>query len=165
VQPAAYYALNLNTGALSVVDDRVPFPNGITISPDNKTIYVTNTPVVGETILTNITGTSTGGIFSTRGIYSYTIESPHSWTNRQLFYSSDAYIGDGIKTDTQGNIWISCGTGIDVVSPEGTLLGKIQTGTYSTNNLGFAPNGELWAVGPGAIWRVKVAQEGIINYG
>ncbi len=32
---------------------------------------------------------------------------------------------DGIRVDTEGNLWSSAGDGVHCVAPDGTLLGKI----------------------------------------
>ncbi len=42
--PDGIWSFNPRKGILKVMDDSVPWPKGITLSPDNTTLYVTSTP-------------------------------------------------------------------------------------------------------------------------
>ena len=44
-----------------------------------------------------------------------------------------------------------------MIDPEGVLLGKIRTPTFTTN-LVFSGTGGLWLVGQGAAYRVTIAE-------
>jgi hypothetical protein len=44
-------------------------------------------------------------------------------------------------------------------------MGKIATGDEIMNNLVAVPGGEWWFTGQGGIWRARIAEQGIVNYG
>lgn len=46
--------------------------------------------------------------------------------NRRVFAFADHGIPDGIKCDSEGNVYSGCGDGINVWSPGGRLIGKIM---------------------------------------
>ena len=48
--PPGVWSFNPETGALKVLDDSLKFPNGVALSEDGKTLYVTSTPVVLEAL-------------------------------------------------------------------------------------------------------------------
>ena len=77
--------------------------------------------------------------------------------NRRAVYYTDQWIPDGIKVAKSGNIYTAAGNFIDVVDPQGVLLGKIRTPTFTTN-LVFSGQGGLWLVGQGAAYRVTLAE-------
>jgi len=76
---------------------------------------------------------------------------------RCTIYQTDQWIPDGIKVVKSGNIYTAAGNFIGVVDPDGVLLGKIRTPTFTTN-LVFAGSGGLWQVGQGAAYRVLIAE-------
>ena len=154
--PSAVYCWNMTSGAISVVVDTLPWPNGIAFSPDNQTVYITNTPL-----------NATGAIepLLPRAVYAYDLQPPHTLMNQRTFYVPDSHVADGIKVSENGYVFTAAGSTVDVVSPDGDLLGKISTGTETMNNLAFVPNGELWMTGQGGIWRARIAENGILNYG
>jgi len=46
--PSGVWSFNPANGSLKVMDDSLSWPNGITLSPDNKILYVTNTPLTSN---------------------------------------------------------------------------------------------------------------------
>ena len=87
-------------------------------------------------------------------------------SNRRLVYVPDTYIADGIKVSEKGYILTATGTGIDIIRPrDGVLMGKVVTGHELMNNLVALPGGEWWFTGQGGIWRARIAEQGIVNYG
>lgn len=87
-------------------------------------------------------------------------------SNRRLVYVPDTHVADGIKLSESGYIFTAAGSSIDVVVPDtGVLLGKIITNDEVMNNLVALPNGEWWFTGQGGIWRARIAEQGVVNYG
>ena len=80
--------------------------NGIVLSPDNKILYVTN----GNTLV------------------ALDVQPDGALTNQREFMTGGMG-GDGSAVDAAGNIYISGGTDIKVVSPKGVPLGLIPTPT------------------------------------
>ena len=40
---------------------------------------------------------------------------------------------DGLKVDERGNLWATGPGGVHVMAPDGTLLGRIETGQFTSN--------------------------------
>jgi gluconolactonase len=140
--PKQVYRFSPSTGEIAVVADGFSQSNGIEFSPDLKTLYVTDTGV--QNFERNYTRPGS--------IYAFDIINSTTLSNRRTFAFVDAAFADGIHTDTEGNVWASCGDGLQVWNPEGTLLGKVWIGVES-NNFAFLPgkvlvfsNAQLWIV-------------------
>jgi gluconolactonase len=97
-------------GKLTAVITDLPRPNGLAFSRDGKTFYVANSqnPAV---------------------VYKYDVKPDGSVTNRQVFADMSKEQGpgvpDGMKVDSQDNLWTSGPAGFYIYSPKGQLLGKI----------------------------------------
>jgi len=99
-------------GKLARVIDDVPGPNGIILSPDEKTLYVIL--LVREEML------------------AYPVLSPGRLGERRAFCKIEQMAGkkngggDGCAVDTRGNLYIAAATGVQVFDPQGKLLGTIK---------------------------------------
>ena len=119
-----YTALfRLHEGQLQVLDTD-PQVNGLGFSPDEKSLYVT------------------GG----QRIRRFDVRPDGTITNPTVFVDmgSDKMRGnaDGMKVDRHGNLFASGPGGVWVVSPRGTLLGKILTPEAATNVAFGDPDGK-----------------------
>lgn len=105
--------------------------NGIMLSPDERTLYVTN----GTTIL------------------AFTVQEDGPPTNRREFgrLVGDAG-GDGMAVDAAGRLYVTAGYTVQVFSPEGTHLGVIPT-PRAVISVAFTGWGKrtLFVVGHGAV--------------
>ncbi len=88
--------------------DGLAFPNGLTVSPDMRTLYV------GQTVRRNVTAWTLTD--SGHGV---------SGPGREVFLMAGGGGPDGIEADSEGNLFITHygGGKIYYVSPEGKLLG------------------------------------------
>lgn len=109
--PYRVYRLDPATGSLRIVVDDMERPNGLAFSPDEKLLYVVDTP---------------DGPKTTR-VYDMVDGEPK---NGRLFFDGMPGFADGIRVDTEGNVW--CGfsggpeqDGVAVFAPDGTLIGRI----------------------------------------
>jgi len=107
----------VSDGVVSLVDDSLRQPNGISLSPDGSTLYV--------------------GAYGENKIYSYPVRADGSTGTRTQF----AAIGgpDGGTIDCAGNVyWTSGADGlVHVFDPAGTELGTIASGSSGTTNVAF----------------------------
>jgi gluconolactonase len=108
----------IKDGVVSVLDQTNPGINGVALSPDEKTLYVTGGH---DTLL------------------KYDVQSDDTVTNRRLFIdmlassglthpkpgTADAIFPDGVRVDSKGDVWTPGPGGIWVISPEGKHLGTI----------------------------------------
>jgi sugar lactone lactonase YvrE len=91
-------------GVVSQYGKDVPLANGIILSPDEKTLYVTNGAVV----------------------YAFDVKSDGSLTNQREFGKlQGGEGGDGSAVDQQGRVYVATGKSVDVFAPEGKFLGTI----------------------------------------
>jgi gluconolactonase len=81
------YRYNFDTGALTVVADGFGHPNGITISPDGRKAYVTDTGLVNGFYPMNTTAPAS--------IYSFDIAADGTFDNRKTFAFVPAFVPDG----------------------------------------------------------------------
>lgn len=107
---------------VTLLDRTIERPNGIALSHDEKTLYVTN---------------SFKGKFH---VYSYPIRRDGTVGERALFFDATSFpeqgSTDGLKTDDNGNVWSTGPGGLLIISKEGKLLGRVLTG-QKTANLAF----------------------------
>jgi gluconolactonase len=105
--------------------------NGIILSPDEKTLYVTN----GPTIL------------------AFDVQADGSTRNRRDFARLEAGgNGDGMAIDAGGRLYVTSAPGVQVFGPDGKYLGLIPT-PRNVISVAFAgPNKQtLYVVGSGAL--------------
>jgi gluconolactonase len=82
----------------------VPAANGIILSGDEKTLYVTNGAVV----------------------LAFDVQPDGSLTNQREFGKlRGGQAGDGSAVDTEGRLYVATGASVDVFSPKGDFLGSI----------------------------------------
>ncbi|KAL3483776.1 protein AkeP [Aspergillus germanicus] len=152
--PAQVYRFDPATGSIRVVADGFGRPNGISFSPDEKTVYVTDTNMVhGRADGVDVDRKRAATIYAF-DVKAYSGE-PFLVTRRVLAMP-DTGIPDGIKCDLQGNVYSGCGDGINVWSPGGVLLGKILI-PGGVANFCFAQPGEILALNENRLWRVRLA--------
>ncbi|PLB44921.1 calcium-dependent phosphotriesterase [Aspergillus steynii IBT 23096] len=137
-------------GSIRAMADGFGKPNGICFSPDEKTVYVTDTEWLG----------GDGSVDDARvsSIYAFDVSIYHGepfLTNRRLFAMADKGIPDGIKCDQDGNVYSGCGDGINVWSPGGVLLGRILL-EGGVANFCFGRNGEIFALNEHRLWKVQL---------
>jgi gluconolactonase len=108
-------------GVVSLVDDTLPQPNGVVLSPDGKTLYV--------------------GATGANAIMKYTVFPDGSTGNRTTFASMRT--PDGATVDCAGNLyWASYDEGlVHVFAPSGAQLGTVSAGRNTTNAAFGGPDG------------------------
>jgi gluconolactonase len=134
-------------GSLQLLDSTFDKPNGICLSPDQKKLYV-NESAKGR-------------------IYSWDFSSDSTLTGKKLLYTipTTGY-ADGMKTDTAGNIYCAGPTGVWIVSPSGSLLGKIPTPEGPTNCAwGGADRKTLFITAGTSVYRIRLTTTGVRSFG
>jgi gluconolactonase len=113
LHPFRVYRIAPGTGLMIAIDD-MQRPNGLAFSPDETRLYVVDTPNTGpkRTFVYDIVDDGTRA------------------TNGRVFFDAMPGFADGIRVDTEGNVW--CGfagspdqDGVAVFAPDGTLIGRI----------------------------------------
>ncbi len=111
---AAVYYLDSGGGLTRVADD-IDGANGITLSPDERTLYVTNREA---------------------GILAYDVAQDGGIENRRPFVKPEGG-QDGMAVDGAGRLYVAGRSGVQVFSPQGQSLGIIPV-PRPTTTLAFA---------------------------
>lgn len=118
-QPNRVYRLDPSTGEATVVADDFVRPNGLCFSPDESLLYIVDT------------GRSHNAEAPSH-IRVFDVVNGSSLANGRVFADMLPGSGDGIRCDTEGNLWAAAGwggegfDGVHCFAPDGTLIGKIH---------------------------------------
>ncbi|GME33044.1 nucleoside-diphosphate-sugar epimerase [Neofusicoccum parvum] len=162
VMRTATWRFSPSTGAATVVENTLDQPNGIAISPNGKTLYVTDS---GVTIESN---SFSGIVYNSTNehcTYAFSVnESPAgSWlSDKRPIWCTQSLGHDGLHVASNGYLVGASGTGVDVLSEWGELLLRIEA-NHTVNNVQFAGANldELWLFGQGGISKVNWNLKGI----
>ncbi|KAJ9603003.1 hypothetical protein H2200_012298 [Cladophialophora chaetospira] len=122
--PPQVYRFCPRDNSVRVMAEGFDRPNGICFSPDEKTLYVTDTSCLSGRAGEGFSHSKPGGAHIYAFTIGYTLDQPYL-TDRRLFAHADKGIPDGIKCDSEGNVFSGCGDGIHIWNKGGLLLGKI----------------------------------------
>ena len=150
--PAVYY---LPAGGKSMrIADGIVRPNGIQLSPDEKTLYVNDTS--GEYVLA-FEIKPDGSVGNRRNFAKY----PTVTTTPAGGFNSGA---DGLAVDNDGRVYVVSLGGVHVFSPKGDLLGTIPL-SLPGQNIAFAGADKktLYIVGRGAAFKVRLLTAGFMG--
>lgn len=148
------YRYDPRTGALDVVTDELDKPNGIAFSPDDSVLYLTDSGA-----------NQAGG--------SYHVDRPHHvlafdvvgggrhLTNRRLLAVVTPGIPDGITVDEQGRVYVSSDSGVQVFTPHGDLLGRIDLPGAVNFTFGGAERNVLFITTDAAVWAAVLDVAGV----
>jgi gluconolactonase len=169
----AIYRIDPKTGKIDKLNDEMFKPNGICFSPDYKKVYVCDTGAShyekapkNIMVFDVIDGVKMGKgkeYVSMKMAVKARKVGDHEWvpdrTSGQLHEM--AGFADGIRADTDGNIWVGSGwvgegyDGVQIFSPDGTRIGQILLpeicanicfGGEKRNRLFMAASQSLYAV-------------------
>lgn len=110
-------------GIKTVVDGGIKFPNGVTLSPDQTQLYVTES--------------------ASRWVWIYQIQKDGSLANKQRYgWLHDTDIegnawGDGLKSDRDGRVYVASRLGIQVMDQTGRVNAIIPVPTGQASNVCF----------------------------
>jgi gluconolactonase len=129
-----------------LMDDRKA-PNGIILSPDEATLYVIPS--------------------MEKQMWAFPVENPGKLGKGRVFCElkqrpgGDNGGGDGLTVDTNGNLYITSGLGVQVFSAEGELLGVIELPEQPANvTFGGVDNRTLFATARKSLYAVPMEAQG-----
>jgi gluconolactonase len=149
--PTAVYHLAVNGQLRRIATDTdIQRPNGIALSPDERTLYVADT--AGEWLL------------------SYELDAQGVARERRNFAKLAGFQqteagprsgADGLAVDAEGRLYVASTVGVQVFSPRGEALGIIAL-PNAPQNLAFAgaDRASLYVVGRGSVYRVETLTRG-----
>ena len=133
-------------GVLTVIARDLTRPNGIALSPDERTLYV---------------GNSDG---KAPWVKAYTLNVDGSVAGSRIFFDGTELIArtkrrggfDGLKVDRAGNVWTTGPGGVLILNAEGKHLGTILTGRATANcAFGGADGRTFYVTADEALLRVR----------
>ena len=135
-------------GKLTLLTKDLTRPNGIALSPDEKTLYVAQSD-------------------PKRAIWmAYTLNPDGTIGSGRVFKDVTSMVGkmrglpDGLKIDRNGNLFATGPGGVHVYAPDGTRLGRIETGE-ATANVAWGDDGStLYITADMYLCRVKTLTRG-----
>lgn len=138
----------------------IQWPNGIALSPDEKTLYV----AVSDKETTRVMAYDLGEPAAVvHGAIIPKAKRGRVFFNAQPLKSAARKGGcDGMKVDTHGNIWTSGPGGILIISKDGKHLGSILTGQATANcAFGGEDRSTLYITADMFLLRVKTLAKGL----
>ena len=134
---------------LVLLTDKMTRPNGIAFSPDEKTLYVAQSDP-NQAVWMAFDVTDDGLI-----------------ENGRVFFDATAWLKDlkglpdGMTVDRLGNLFATGPGGVNVFSPDGTFLGRLNTGV-ATANCTFGEDGSvLYITADMYLCRIKTKTRGL----
>jgi gluconolactonase len=136
-------------GKLILLTKEMSRPNGIALSPDEKTLYVANSD------------------FATPVWMAFAVKKDGTLGKSKVFVDGMKWVKeklpglpDGMKVDVDGNLWATGPGGVWVFTPKAEVIGNISTGT-NTANVAFGDDGStLYIAANHDICRVKTTTKG-----
>lgn len=131
-------------GQVTLLTDELSRPNGIGLSPDEKTLYVANSD-------------------PDRAIWmAYGIQPDGSLTDGRVFYDATAEVGskpglpDGLAIDDVGNVFATGPGGVLIFTPGAELLGRIIMGIPTANVAFNSDESVLYMTADDRVMRVNL---------
>lgn len=135
-------------GELSVLSRAFQAPNGIALSPDGKTLFVSESrPDLGAW-------------------YALPVRPDGSVGPRRKVFDAVAWsvgrkgVPDGLKLDRESHIFGGGPGGVYVIDPDGTLLGIIETGGPASNTVWGGDGSMLYITAGSRIFRIRTTTRG-----
>ncbi|GEM_PF-1648973 len=150
------------SGVVSLVIANIRKPNGIAISPDQTTLYISTADnTFNGDVSENYQGDRTD--FSGK-LLAYSIKEDGGITYEKELADFGKGIGDGMTVDSEGNIYVSLflDTKIAVYSPEGDLIDEHRFPKWVTN-VSFGRGSyksTLFVTGIEGLYEVETSKEG-----
>jgi len=138
------YRYDPASGRLSVVADSFDKPNGLAFSPDQQTLYITDSGANQEP--------GSYHVQRPHHIMAFDVQGGSHLGPGRLFTVTTPGFPDGIKVDLAGRVYASSFSGVQVFSPAGDLIGQIRLPGAVNFTFG-GPGGEvLFITTDTAIW-------------
>ncbi|MGF1647753.1 MAG: SMP-30/gluconolactonase/LRE family protein [Kineosporiaceae bacterium] len=144
-RPCDVLAVGPDPASATVVVSGIHRPNGLCLSPDGSTLYVSDS--------------------STRHHRVHAValdDSGPPWGPGDVLWTMPVGVPDGMRCDVEGNLWVAGGDGVYVVSPVGEQVGHVPVPEMVTNVcFGGADMRTLLVTATTRVHRVRTAVAGV----
>ena len=150
--PYRVYRIDGRSGAITIAVGDMERPNGLAFSPDERRLYVVDTPGGAKTV----------------HVYDIVDDGARAANGRVFFNAMPGY-ADGIRVDTEGNVWagFSGGEGEDGVAafaPDGALIGRILLPERCANLcFGGLKRNRLFMAASQSVYALYVEAQGVVG--
>lgn len=144
--PCTVYRVSSDGGVEAVITD-MQGPNGLAFSPDGSRLYVADT----------------GRMFSADPQHIRVFDMVDGRpVNGRILHVITPGSADGMRVDTDGNLWSSAGDGVHCIAPDGHLMGKILV-PEMVSNLCFGGHSKhrLFITATTSVYSVVLNRRGI----
>jgi gluconolactonase len=150
--PFRVYRIDPRSGAITIAVGDMERPNGLAFSPDETRLYVVDTPGGDKTV----------------HVYDIVDDGTRAVNGRVFFNAMPGY-ADGIRVDTDGNVW--CGfsggeseDGVAVFAPDGKMIGRIMLPERCANVcFGGVKRNRLFMAASQSIYSLYVETQGVVG--
>lgn len=139
--------------SVTVVVDTFKKPNGLCFSPDESILYVNDSGA--------IEGPNAYHVDLPHHIRAFDVADNSHLVNERLFAVVTPVIPDGLKVDSEGRVYSSSGTGVQVFDTTGRILGEILAGGVANFCFGGIGNNMLFMMCDTAINIATLAAKGV----
>lgn len=137
-------------GSVHLLDDGLSFPNGIALSPDERTLYVSNSDPKRPVWM------------------AYSLDAQGNATGKRIFADASDLMGegvpglpDGMAVAEDGRLFATGPGGVLVFDPDGKRLGRIETGA-AVSNCAFGDDGHtLYMSSHTLVARIRLKANGL----
>jgi gluconolactonase len=145
--PCHVYRFDPAKGSLKAVVTDFACPNGLAFSPDERRLYISDTGRMFENDPTHIRA--------------FDVSEYGGLSKGRIFQAVSVGVSDGMRVDSDGNLWSSAGDGVHCFDPSGTLLGKILV-PETVSNLCFGGRGKhrLFITGTTSLYSIALNRSG-----
>jgi gluconolactonase len=151
--PTNLYRVDARTGKATVVAGDVNRPNGLAFSPDESKLYVVEAGSNPRSML----------VFDV-------VDGGTRLSNKRVFFNPGAGSIDGMRVDTDGNLWCGWGMGSDeldgvmCVNPEGKIIGRIKLPERCANVcFGGTARNRLFMAASQSVYSVYLNTQGVLG--
>jgi gluconolactonase len=145
-QPLSVYRVT-EAGIQRMATPGINAPNGLCFSPDETRLYVADT----------------GRMFSddAQNVRVYDVAPDGTLSGGDVFCKVSAGASDGLRCDSDGNLWSSAGDGVHCFAPDGTLLGQIHVPEIVSNIcFGGRAKHQLFITGTTSLYTITLNRQG-----
>ena len=137
-------------GRLTLLEQDMTFPNGVVLSPDERTLYVSNSDPERAVVMAFPLGAE--GVFGEGRVFADMTE---------LAAEGLPGLPDGMAVDKKGKLFATGPGGVHILTPDGDRLGRIDGGT-AIANCAFGEDGRtLFLAASNYLARIRMCTIGL----